>query len=121
MRSPTRARTTGGRSEARTGALEAKAADEDTVFIFPRAANGPRMPLAILRKQVKDLPVTFALDDTMAMTESTKLSGFAEAVVGARVSKSGDATPRSGDLDGTSPPVKVGASGIAIVIDSTRP
>jgi len=102
-------------------ALAAKASPEDTVYIFARAANGPRMPLAILRKQVKDLPARFTLDDTMAMTEATKLSGFAEVVVGARVSKSGDATPRSGDLEGTSPPVKVGTSGIAVVIDSMRP
>jgi cytochrome c-type biogenesis protein CcmH len=101
--------------------LAAKAAPEDTVYIFARAADGPRMPLAILRKQVKDLPVTFALDDTMAMSEAAKLSGFVEVVVGARVSKTGDATPRSGDLEGTSLTVKIGTKDIAVVIDGIRP
>lgn len=102
-------------------ALKAKVAPTDTVFVFARAAEGPRMPLAILRKQVKDLPVEFALDDSMAMAPNMKLSSFAEVVVGARVSRSGNATPQSGDLEGLSRPVKVGASGVAVVIDNTLP
>jgi cytochrome c-type biogenesis protein CcmH len=102
-------------------ALAAKAAPDDIVYIFARAVDGPRMPLAIVRKQVRDLPVTFALDDTMAMTDAAKLSAFPEVVVGARVAKSGSATPQSGDLEGVSKAVKVGTSGIAVVIDSARP
>ncbi len=79
------------------------------------------MPLAILRKQVKDLPLTFALDDSMAMSPQMKISSFAEVVVGARVSKSGNAAPQPGDLEGYSKPVKIGASGVAVVIDTQRP
>ncbi len=102
-------------------ALKAQVAPTDTVFVFARAAEGPRMPLAILRRQVKDLPVEFALDDSMAMAPNMKLSSFAEVVVGARVSRSGNAAPQSGDLEGLSRPVKVGASGVAVVIDNTLP
>lgn len=102
-------------------ALKAKAAPDDTVFIFARAANGPRMPLAILRRQVKDLPTDFSLDDTMAMAEGLQLSAFPLVVVGARVSKSGSATPASGDLEGSSAEVKPGTSGIAVLIDRVRP
>ena len=47
-------------------ALAGKIGPTDTVFIFARAAQGPRMPLAILRAQARDLPLTFSLDDTMA-------------------------------------------------------
>jgi cytochrome c-type biogenesis protein CcmH len=102
-------------------AQAAKAAPSDTVFIFARALEGPRMPLAILRRQVKDLPLTFSLDDTQAMSPAMKLSNFTQVVIGARVSKSGNATPQSGDLQGMSEPVKVGAKNVAIVIDSVIP
>jgi len=102
-------------------ALASKVSPTDTVYIFARAVDGPRMPLAILKKQAKDLPVTFALDDSMAMSPSLALSNFASVVVGARVSKSGSATPQSGDLEGLSSAVKLGATGLAVVIDRTLP
>lgn len=98
--------------------LAAKVAPTDTVFIFARAADGPRMPLAILRKQARDLPATFTLDDSMAMTPDAKLSNVPRVVVGARISKTANATPQPGDLQGVSPPVTGSATGIIVVIDS---
>ncbi len=97
-----------------------KAAPGDAVFIFARAAEGPPMPLAVLRRQVRDLPVAFSLDDSMAMAPGLKLSGFPRVVVGARISRSGSATPQPGDLHGTSAPVANDATGVAVVIDSVR-
>ncbi len=79
------------------------------------------MPLAIMRRQVKDLPATFSLDDSMAMTPAMKLSNFPQVVVGARVSKTANATPQSGDLEGVSGTIKVGATDVAVVIDKARP
>jgi cytochrome c-type biogenesis protein CcmH len=102
-------------------ALSSRAAPTDTVFIFARASEGPRMPLAILRKQVKDLPVAFTLDDSMAMAPNFALSNFPSVIVGARISKSGSASPQSGDLEGLSPAVRIGATGLAVVIDRTVP
>ena len=102
-------------------ALAARVAPDDTVYIFARAAEGPRMPLAILRKQAKDLPVAFTFDDSMAMAPNFALSNFPSIVVGARVSKSGSATPQSGDLEGLSAVVRQGATGLAVVIDRALP
>jgi cytochrome c-type biogenesis protein CcmH len=97
-------------------ALAAKASPEDTVFVFARPVEGSRMPLALLRRQVKDLPLTFALDDSMAMSPGAKLSLFAKVIVDARVSKSGQAAVAAGDLTGRSPPVANSASGVVVEI-----
>lgn len=101
--------------------LAAKAKPEDAVFIFARPVAGPRMPLAVIRTQAKELPRAFVLDDSMAMTPTMKLSNFPEIAVEARVSKSGAAMPQSGDLEGASGTVKVGAANVKIVIDKVVP
>ncbi|MDO8769831.1 MAG: c-type cytochrome biogenesis protein CcmI [Burkholderiaceae bacterium] len=100
--------------------LRSKVADTDTVFIFARAAQGPRFPVAVLRKQVKDLPTSFVLDDSMSMVADAKLSSFPMVVVGARISKSGSATSSAGDLEGLTEPVRPGAKGLKIRINSQR-
>ena len=97
-------------------ALAASVAPTDTVFVFARPADGPRMPLAVIRKQVRELPAAFTLDDTMAMATGMKLSDHPRLVVGARISKSGSPTPQPGDLEGLSAPVKVGDTGVTVVI-----
>jgi cytochrome c-type biogenesis protein CcmH len=118
------AASTGARVSGRVSLspqLAAKAAPGDTVFIFARAVEGPRMPLAIQRKTVADLPIDFTLDDSMAMSPAMKLSNFPRVVVGARISKSGNAMPSPGDLSGQLSDVKLGAEGLQIVIDSVQP
>lgn len=104
-----------------SAALKSKVAPDDTVFIFARAAQGPRMPLAILKRKASELPITFTLDDSTAMADELKLSKFELVIVGARVSKSGNALPQSGDLVGQSAPVKAGGSKLTLVIDSVQP
>jgi len=102
-------------------ALAAKALPTDTVFIFARAVEGPRMPLAVQRGKVSDLPITFKLDDSLAVSPDFKISGFTEVRIEARISRSGSATPGPGDLIGVGPVVKPGATGLIVKIDQARP
>jgi len=97
-------------------ALKGKAAPDDTVFIFARPAEGSRVPIAIVRKQVRDLPVAFRLDDSLAMSPSVLLSTAGRVIIGARVSKSGQAMPQPGDLEGLTGATAVGSTGVAVVI-----
>jgi cytochrome c-type biogenesis protein CcmH len=103
-------------------ALAANVSPDDAVIVFARPADGSRMPLALLQgKKVKDLPLEFTLDDSMAMSPTSKLSDHGQVIVGARVSRTGSPMPASGDLEGLSQPVKLGTSGHTLVIDRRLP
>ncbi|GIK88175.1 MAG: c-type cytochrome biogenesis protein CcmI [Betaproteobacteria bacterium] len=102
--------------------LAANVSPDDAVVVFARPADGSRMPLALLSgKKVRDLPLEFALDDSMAMSPAMKLSDHGEVIVGARVSRSGSPMPASGDYEGLSGPVKLGTAGVALTIDRRLP
>jgi len=80
-------------------ALAARVAPGDIVYVFARAAEGPKMPLAISRFAASELPKSVTLDDSMGMMPTLKLSQQAKIVIGARISKTGNATPQSGDFE----------------------
>lgn len=101
--------------------LESKVRPDDSVFVFARPADGSRMPVAVVRARVSDLPLKFTLDDSRAMAPTAKISAQGEVIVNARISRSGNAIPASGDLEGTTEKVKVGTQGMALVIDRAVP
>ena len=101
--------------------LKGKTQPSDAVFIYATPANGERMPLAIYKTTVANLPLSFTLDDSTAMSPERKLSGAGEVFVKVRVSKSGNAMPQSGDLLGSIGPVKVGAQGLQVEIKDQLP
>lgn len=102
--------------------LAGRLAPGDVLFVYAKAASGPPMPLAIQRMDATQLPVTVTLTDGMGMLPSMKLSQFPQVVVGARVSKSGNAMPQSGDLQVLSKPIAVTTTApIKLTIDSVVP
>ena len=122
---PTAAAAAAGH-EALTGtvtldpALAGKVSPTDTVFVLARPESG-RMPLAVFRATVKDLPLRFRLDDSMAMTQTMKISDMKQVIVAARVSKSGNAISQPGDFSGESKPVAPGTSNLTIAIANEVP
>jgi len=102
--------------------LAAQVSPDDTLFVFARAINGSRVPLAVKRFRAAQLPVEFVLDKAAAMSPEMTLAQHTEVTVGARISKSGSPGSKSGDLEGFRQPVKVGGSAaIEIVIDTLVP
>ena len=94
----------------------------DTVFVYAKAASGPPMPLAIQRLRADQLPATVVLTDGMGMLPSMKLSQFPQIIIGARISKSGNAIAQAGDLQTVSKPLDVKTTApIALTIDQTVP
>jgi len=91
-------------------ALAAQVSPQDIVFIYANAAEGPRMPLAIIRTTVDKLPYDFVLDDSLAMNLQMKLSQVTSVMVRARISKTGNAMPQPGDFGASVGPVTPGSA-----------
>ena len=132
-RSASRAPAASGAAAADSGALRvtvtvapeiaAKVRSGDTLFVFARAAEGPRVPLAVSRQTLSSAPkapIQVQLDDSLAMTPQAKLSTASRVVVAARISRSGTAAPDSGDLEARDVPAPPHGE-LAVVIDRVRP
>jgi cytochrome c-type biogenesis protein CcmH len=70
------------------------------------------MPVAVARHKVSELPIQVTLTDAMAMMPQMTLSTTKDVLIGARVSKTGQAIAQSGDLQ---------ADEVAMTIGSTEP
>lgn len=101
--------------------IATKVTGSETVFIFARAERGPRVPLALVRVSARELPMKFALSDMHAMAPGVNLSSADAVRIEARISRSGNATPQSGDLVGTSGVVAPGASDVNVVVNRVLP
>ena len=101
-------------------ALAAQAKPDDVLFIFARADEGSRMPLAVLRRRVADLPLTFQLDDSMGLPGGQKLSAAQSVTIEARVAKAGMAQSAPGDLYGLAKGIKPGSDGLQILINQVQ-
>jgi cytochrome c-type biogenesis protein CcmH len=106
---------------ALSGKVASQAKPDDLLFIFARPDEGSRMPLAVVRATVSDLPLRFAFDDSMALPGGQKISDLATITIEARVAKSGMAQSSSGDLFGNVKGLKPGNKDVKVVIDQVQP
>ncbi|MBS0343281.1 MAG: c-type cytochrome biogenesis protein CcmI [Proteobacteria bacterium] len=104
-----------------SGKAPRKPGPDETVFIYARPVDGSRMPLAVLRRQVRDLPLSFRLDDSLAMDAGHRISSQQSVMLEARISASGNAIAQPGDLVGKAGPLAVGSRAVDISIDSMLP
>jgi len=102
-------------------AMASKVTPSSVMFIFAKAEGGMPMPVAALRQPTNAFPLTFTLDQSMAMMPTYSLAQVKEVTVTARISARGDAIAHSGDLQGSVGPIKVGATGLKITIDQVLP
>jgi len=72
----------------------------DAVFVYAKAAAGPKMPLAAQRMTLAQLPATVTLDDSMAMMEGMNMSAFGSVVISARITTTDSAIAKAGDYIG---------------------
>lgn len=100
--------------------LQDKAKPTDKVMVYARAAQGPRMPLAITVLEVAQLPATVTLDDSMAMMPNMRLSSVPEMVAIARITEQQSAMPQSGDLIGETEAFKLAEQTGAVQVQVNR-
>jgi cytochrome c-type biogenesis protein CcmH/NrfG len=87
---------------ALAGALKARLPASGTLFIVAKSVDSPGAPVAVYRSTLGEWPVKFHLDDSQSMLPGHNLSGAGRVTVEARISRSGQAMPVSGDLRGKS-------------------
>lgn len=99
--------------------LKSKIKSGDIVMVIARKP-GERMPVAVLRVNAENFPMSFTLNDGLAMNPSAPLSQLAEASVEVRISKTGMAKPEAGDLISSPQTIKVGSKDVRILVDQVR-
>ncbi len=104
------------------GVLSGQAREGDTIFVYARNLEGGGPPLAAKRVVVGKLPLVVGLSDADSLMPTAKLSSQSQVVVMARLSRSGDAKPASGDIEADPVVVDTKAgSSASLVLNRTVP
>jgi cytochrome c-type biogenesis protein CcmH len=97
--------------------LAGRVGTSDVLFLVARSAS-TRQVLAVRKEEAARFPFAFEISGMDAMVEGTSFEGPLD--ITARISKSGDAIPAKGDIEGFARGVATGAKGVSITLDSVR-
>jgi cytochrome c-type biogenesis protein CcmH len=97
--------------------LASKVDKADSVFVYATEPQGSRMPIAILKTKVSAFPLSFELNDELAMAPERKLSQFNQVLIHVRISKTGQAMPQPEDLGLTTGPISLGAQNLQLKVE----
>ena len=100
--------------------LKSKIKAGDVLMVIARKP-GERMPVAVLKTPVTAFPISFVLNDALAMSPNALISQIPEVSVEVRISKTGMAMPEAGDLISTPQTIKVGTTNARLIIGQIRP
>jgi len=96
--------------------LQSKIKAGDILMVIARKP-GERMPVAVLKTDVTKFPMSFVLNDALAMNPQMPISQLPEVSVEVRISKTGMAKAETGDLISKPKIVTVGTSKVRLLID----
>ena len=89
----------------------------DTLFVIARSSATHQI-VAVRKEQTVSFPFALKVSGADAMTSDTAFQGPFDITV--RLSKSGDAMPQKGDIEGTAKGVAGGATGVTVMLDTVR-
>lgn len=102
-----------------TSDMKSRVKQGDTVMVIARQV-GERMPVAVFKTPVAQFPMSFLLNDALAMNPGVPLSKLTEVSIEVRISKTGMAKPETGDLISAVKTIKVGAENVRLLVDQER-
>ena len=91
--------------------------DTDVLYVIARN-SATRQVVAVRKEERVRFPFAFRLSAGDAMMEGVPFAGPFDVTV--RLSRSGDAVPQAGDLEGTVKNVAAGSRGLRVVVDTER-
>lgn len=100
--------------------IESELTGNETVFVYARAWQGAKVPLAIKRFTVNELPSQISLDSSNAMAPAMDITSAKKLELIARVSKSGQASPQTGDWFATAGPISIETQKKPVVLNVTK-
>jgi cytochrome c-type biogenesis protein CcmH len=97
--------------------LKNKMSHQDFLFIYALEANGSNIPVAVVKLKADHFPIKVLLSNEQSMIPGHSLEKAESVYIQARISKTGNAQPASGDLMGKSNFLKFKSNHQRVVIN----